>query len=106
MKELQMRPLQNGSGRFSEFGSPEPLDSASKVLCSSCVQYGTLLLVDSEEEFFEEEITKLQEDVRSRGMGLIVFADWYQVNAMVKMKFFDDNTRRWACLPRRSSIEI
>jgi hypothetical protein len=82
---------------FEKPERPEPRDSASKALCSSCVQYGTLLLVDSEEEYFEEEITKLQEDVRSRGLGLIVFADWYQVNAMVKMKFFDDNTRRWLC---------
>lgn len=60
------------------------------------LQYGALLLVDSEEEYFPEEVVKLQDDVRSKGLGLIVFADWYQVAAMVKMKFFDDNTRRWA----------
>jgi len=28
-------------------------------------------------------------------MGLIVFGEWYNVDTMIKMKFFDDNTRSW-----------
>ena len=59
------------------------------------MQYGTLLIVDSEEEFYEEEIAKLHRDVEQHGLGLIVFADWYNVDTMVKMRFFDDNTRSW-----------
>eukprot|EP00271_Cylindrocystis_brebissonii_P021840 TRINITY_DN8071_c1_g2_i3.p1 TRINITY_DN8071_c1_g2~~TRINITY_DN8071_c1_g2_i3.p1 ORF type:complete len:653 (+),score=124.88 TRINITY_DN8071_c1_g2_i3:113-1960(+) len=38
---------------------------------------------------------KLQRDVEELGLGLIVFADWYHVPSMVKMRFFDDNTRSW-----------
>ncbi len=59
------------------------------------LQYGTLLIVDSEEEFYEEEVAKLHRDVEQHGLGLIVFADWYNVDTMVKMRFFDDNTRSW-----------
>jgi membrane-bound transcription factor site-1 protease len=28
-------------------------------------------------------------------LGLAVFAEWYNVDTMVKMRFFDDNTRSW-----------
>ena len=51
--------------------------------------------MDSEEEFYEEEVAKLHRDVEQHGLGLIVFADWYNVDTMVKMRFFDDNTRSW-----------
>ena len=62
---------------------------------AGCVQYGAVLIVDSEEEFYEEEIAKLHSDVEQHGLGLIVFAEWYNVDTMVKMRFFDDNTRSW-----------
>jgi membrane-bound transcription factor site-1 protease len=52
-------------------------------------------MVDLEEEYFPEEVAKLAADVAERGLGLIVFADWFNVDTMVKMKFFDDNTRSW-----------
>ena len=51
-------------------------------------------MVDLEEEYYPEEITKLEQDVKD-GLGLIVFAEWFNVDTMVKMKFFDDNTRSW-----------
>ena len=57
-------------------------------------QYGALLMVDLEEEYYPEEIAKLEQDVKE-GLGLIVFAEWYNVDTMVKMRFFDDNTRSW-----------
>lgn len=41
------------------------------------------------------QIEKLEKDVKSYGLGLIVFAEWYHVETMRKMKFFDDNTRSW-----------
>ena len=52
-------------------------------------------MVDSEEEFFPEEIEKLQQDVNERGLSLIVFADWYNVDVMRKIQFYDENTRQW-----------
>lgn len=55
---------------------------------------GTLLMVDSEEEYFPEEITKLRRDI-DNGLSLIVFSDWYNTSVMRKVKFYDENTR-WA----------
>ena len=62
------------------------------LTCFDASQYGTLFIVDPEEEFFPEEIAKLKRDVDS-GLSLIVFADWYNVTVMKKVKFFDENTR-------------
>ena len=52
-------------------------------------------MVDLEEEYYPEEVAKLEQDVREGGLGLIVSGDWYNVDTMVKMRFFDDNTRSW-----------
>ncbi|XP_031114171.1 subtilisin-like protease SBT6.1 [Ipomoea triloba] len=67
----------------------------SPLTCFDARQYGTLLLVDLEDEYFAEEIEKLRDDVINSGLSLVVFADWYNVDTMVKMRFFDDNTRSW-----------
>ncbi|KAH6804278.1 SITE-1 protease [Perilla frutescens var. frutescens] len=67
----------------------------SPFTCFDANQYGTLLLVDLEDEYFVEEMNKLKDDIMISGLGLAVFADWYHVDSMMKMKFFDDNTRSW-----------
>ncbi|XP_022144866.1 subtilisin-like protease SBT6.1 isoform X1 [Momordica charantia] len=67
----------------------------SPLTCFDSLQYGTLLLVDLEDEYFKEEIEKLRDDVMVTGLGLAVFSEWYNVETMVKMRFFDDNTRSW-----------
>ncbi|KAI4297014.1 hypothetical protein L6164_036926 [Bauhinia variegata] len=67
----------------------------SPFTCFDARLYGTLMLVDLEDEFFPEEIEKLRNDVIDTGLGLAVFAEWYNVDTMVKMRFFDDNTRSW-----------
>jgi len=67
----------------------------SPLTCFDASQYGALLLVDSEEEFFPEEIEKLHHDVAKQGLSLVVFADWYNVDVMRKIKFYDENTRQW-----------
>ncbi|KAG6389367.1 hypothetical protein SASPL_150835 [Salvia splendens] len=67
----------------------------SPFTCFDANRYGTLLLVDLEDEYFAEEIKKLKDDIMINGLGLVVFADWYNVDSMMKMKFFDDNTRSW-----------
>lgn len=51
--------------------------------------------MDSEEEYYPQEIEKIRADVETRGLGLIVFAEWYNKNMLTKMRFFDDNTRTW-----------
>ncbi|KAJ1437958.1 Peptidase S8/S53 domain [Sesbania bispinosa] len=67
----------------------------SPLTCFDAHQYGTLLMVDLEDEYFAEEIEKLRDDVLDTGLGLAVFAEWYNVDTMVKMRFFDENTRSW-----------
>ncbi|XP_011314538.1 membrane-bound transcription factor site-1 protease [Fopius arisanus] len=63
--------------------------------CFKAKHYGTLLIVDAEEEFFPEEINKLKRDVEDEGLSIVVFADWYNVTVMRKVKFYDENTRQW-----------
>ncbi|KAG7609793.1 Peptidase S8/S53 domain superfamily [Arabidopsis suecica] len=67
----------------------------SPLTCFDAQQYGTLLMVDLEDDYFPEEIEKLRDDVINTGLGLVMFAEWYNVDTMVKMRFFDDNTRSW-----------
>lgn len=67
----------------------------SPITCFNATQYGTLLIVDSEEEYFPEEITKLRYDVEQYGLSVIVIADWYNVEVMKKVQFYDENTRQW-----------
>lgn len=78
--------LRNAGYYIEVLGSP--------FTCFDASQYGTLLIVDPEEEFFPEEILKLKRDVDS-GLSVIVFADWYNVTVMKKVKFYDENTRQW-----------
>jgi len=66
----------------------------SPYTCLDATQYGTLLLVDAEEEYFPEEVAKLKRDV-DNGLSIVVFADWYNVSVMRKVKFYDENTRQW-----------
>lgn len=62
--------------------------------CFDASQYGTLLIVDPEEEYFPEELAKLKRDV-DMGLSLVIFADWYNATVMKKVKFYDENTRQW-----------
>ena len=64
------------------------------VTCVDMSNYGTLLIVDPEEEFFPQELSKIRRDVDS-GLSVIVFSDWYNTTVMKKVKFYDENTRLW-----------
>lgn len=61
--------------------------------CFDAANYGTLLIVDAEEDYFPEEISKLHEDVSTKGLSVIIMADWFNVQTMLSINFFDDNTR-------------
>ncbi|XP_030372452.1 membrane-bound transcription factor site-1 protease [Scaptodrosophila lebanonensis] len=63
--------------------------------CFNASEYGTLLIVDPEEEFFDDEIVSLESYIYDTGLSIIVFADWYNTTVMKKIKFFDENTRQW-----------
>ena len=67
----------------------------SPFTCFDAASYGHLLIVDPEDEFHPAEIAKLRADVGDRGLHVMVFSDWYNVETMRRMRFFDDNTRSW-----------
>lgn len=48
--------------------------AGSPFTCFDASNYGALLLVDSEEEFFPAEVEKIERDVNDKGLGLFVFA--------------------------------
>ena len=52
------------------------------------------MLVDTEDGFRPEEVSKIQLDVRN-GLSVMVLAEWYNEDVMRKIKFFDDNTQLW-----------
>ncbi|KAG2499417.1 hypothetical protein HYH03_002364 [Edaphochlamys debaryana] len=66
----------------------------SPATCLDASQYGALLVVDAEEEWYPAEVAAVEAAVRG-GMSLLVFSDWYNVASMEQMRFFDDNTRSW-----------
>ena len=68
---------------------------SSPATCFDANEYGAMMIVDSEEEFYPEEIEKIFIDVTSKGMGLIVFSEWYDSDMISKLRFYDDNTRSW-----------
>jgi len=44
-------------------------------LCFDPMEYGTLMLVDTEDVFLELEIKKLEEDIVMNGLNLFLVAD-------------------------------
>eukprot|EP00818_Percolomonas_sp_WS_P003200 CAMPEP_0117437088 /NCGR_PEP_ID=MMETSP0759-20121206/1341_1 /TAXON_ID=63605 /ORGANISM="Percolomonas cosmopolitus, Strain WS" /LENGTH=810 /DNA_ID=CAMNT_0005228705 /DNA_START=713 /DNA_END=3145 /DNA_ORIENTATION=- len=67
--------------------------------------YGCLLIVDPEEEFSVQERNTLEEAVKYGGLGLFVFADWYNRDVLEKIVFFDDNTRsKWIPITGGSNL--
>ncbi|CAG0912859.1 unnamed protein product, partial [Notodromas monacha] len=65
--------------------------------CFDAQNYGVLLVVDPEEEFFPEEVTKLKRDVESGSL--------YNTTVMKKVKFYDENTRQW-WIPDTGAVNI
>jgi membrane-bound transcription factor site-1 protease len=64
--------------------------------CFDATRYGTLLIVDPEEEVFAEEARKVARDVLVKGLSVVIFAEWYNSpHLLKKMHFFDDNTKSW-----------
>jgi hypothetical protein len=68
---------------------------SSPSTCFDAKEYGALLIVDSEDEWYEEERRKLAADVKEQGLALVVFAEWYNAASLGSMRFYDDNTRSW-----------
>jgi hypothetical protein len=43
----------------------------------------------------QQELAKIKDDVENKGLNLIVFGEWYNLENIQRMRFFDDNTRSW-----------
>ena len=67
----------------------------ASLMCYDAEVYGVLLLVDSEDEFFPAEVVKLYGDVVERGLSVMVVGEWYNVQVMREVKFWDENTASW-----------
>eukprot|EP00727_Mastigamoeba_balamuthi_P011433 m51a1_g6912 hypothetical protein (1031) ;mRNA; f:122270-127584 len=65
------------------------------LTCFNASLYGALLVVDPEDEFSPLEIEKIRQDVNEGGLSVVVLADWYDLEAMDKLRFYDDNTKMW-----------
>jgi membrane-bound transcription factor site-1 protease len=61
--------------------------------CFNASNYQSVLIVDSEEELGVVEVQKMVTDIRSKGLSLILIADWYDELIILDEKYIDDNTR-------------
>ena len=91
--KIELGTSSSKGGRASAFSVAPARKFEEVILLPSFL--GTLLLVDSEEEYFAEEVTKLRDDVENKGLSVIVVGDWFNVPVMRKIKFYDENTRQW-----------
>lgn len=63
------------------------------LTCFDASNYGTLILMDTEDDFSIEEREKLYDDIAD-GLSLLVIPDWYNTEVIKKISFFDENTEK------------
>jgi len=51
--------------------------------CFDASAYGVLILADLEEEYFPEEIQKLNNDILKNKLSIIVLAEWYYRRSLI-----------------------
>ncbi|VDD81063.1 unnamed protein product [Mesocestoides corti] len=69
------------------------------LTCFNASNYGTLMIIDPEDEFAPNEIKKVHTDVHKRGLSLVVFAGWFNASVQEALKFYDANTNRRQSVP-------
>ena len=72
----------------------EVLDLA--FTCFDAERYAVLMIVDAEDEFHPEEIAKLENDVRTKKLSVVAFADWFNTNFYIpkRVAFQDPRSKR------------
>ena len=60
--------------------------------CFNASQYVALVVVDPEEVFHEQEVAKLEADIRG-GLSLLLVADWWDELQLLAEEYEDENTR-------------
>jgi membrane-bound transcription factor site-1 protease len=63
----------------------------SSFLCFDSNNYGMLVIIDPEEEFWPEEINKLETDIKMNGLSLLIIADWYDEYEIMRNQFKDES---------------
>lgn len=51
--------------------------------------------MDPEEEYHPAEVAKLVEDIQLHQLSVVMIGDWYNVDVMKKINFYDDNAKQW-----------
>ncbi|KAM3185727.1 hypothetical protein ACTXT7_005788 [Hymenolepis weldensis] len=75
------------------------------LTCFDASKYGTLMIVDPEEEFWPVEVFKLEKDVKEKGLSLLVFGGWYNTSVLSTLKFYDSNNKRlWMPITGGSNV--
>lgn len=73
--------------------------------CFDATLYSLLLIPDPEEFFTEEEINKLENDIRTHSLSLLIIPDWYDEISLRDSHFYDDNTHsEWYPITGGSNI--
>lgn len=67
----------------------------SPFTCFDATQYGALIIMDPEEEYHPAEVVKLAEDIQTHQLSVVMIGDWYNVDVMKKINFYDDNAKQW-----------
>lgn len=60
--------------------------------CFNALDYKVLMIIDPEDYFGLAEISKLREDFETKGLSLVIIADWYNQDLMQRNMFFNNNT--------------
>ena len=60
--------------------------------CFDATKYGTLIVADIEDVVAEDEVLKIERDVRDVGLSVLVVADWFDEISLLNSPFYDDNT--------------
>jgi membrane-bound transcription factor site-1 protease len=63
---------------------------AQSFNCFDANNYGALLVIDPEDYFSKVEIQKIRYDVKKNGLGLVIFADWYNAKDIDKLEQFSE----------------
>ncbi|KAG6578175.1 Membrane-bound transcription factor site-1 protease [Phytophthora cinnamomi] len=73
--------------------------------CLDLGQYGVVMVVDPEEEFFRDEVVALQAAIKYSNVSLVVFADWYDNRMLDSLELFDTSTlSKWRAITGGANI--
>jgi membrane-bound transcription factor site-1 protease len=79
--------------------------SGRSLTCVDLSNYGTLIVIDPEEEYFPEEINQIQNAVKN-GLNLIAVADWFNEKLIEKIHFDDPNTKEKLWYPETGGANV